>query len=321
MTRFTAAISLVALCALATPSSCWGQAVERPASEPDTAPAAVNVAIDPCTPNAPGAVLGDGVTTGPATGTLIIAGGGRLSREVVDLFIERAGGKDAGIVYVPTASGGDLSGNPDDSYGVVRLLKGRGCTDVTVLHTRDPEVANTEAFVEPIERAGGVWFSGGRQWRFTDAYLGTAACGAFHRVLERGGVIAGSSAGATIQGSYLVRGSPKGNTIMMAKGHEQGFGFLENAAIDQHLFKRGRERDIIPVIERFPHLLGIGIDESAAIAVEDGRLWVLGGREGGDTGPKVAIYDHAVMTVDEPYQVLRLGDGYDLHARRAIPGG
>ena len=310
MIRFAAVLALAGSFCHPISSICRAQEVD-----PGT-PAATDqaVVVDPCLPHVPGTVLGDGTTTGPEAGTLIIIGGGRLSREVIDLFIERAGGKDAGIVYVPTAIAGDLAGNEDNSYGVVRMLKGRGCTDITVLHTRDPEVASTDAFIEPIEKAGGVWFSGGRQWRFTDSYLGTATCEAFHRVLERGGVIAGSSAGATIQGSYLVRGSPIVNTIMMAEGHEQGFGFLLNAAIDQHLFKRGRARDIIPVIERFPHLLGIGIDESAAIAVEYGHLRVM-------VGGNVAIYDHAKMTADEPYLVLEPGDEYDLHTRERIEGG
>lgn len=191
-------------------------------------------ALSPCSPNPPGAILGDGVTTGPEHGTLIAIGGGRLTPEVIGLFIDAAGGTDAPIVYVPTAHAGDLSQRDDEAYGVVRTLRARGCTDITVVHTRDPLVADTDAFVAPIERATGVWFSGGRQWRFVDAYLGTRACAAFHGVLERGGVIAGSSAGATIQASYLVRGAPEGNQIMIAEGHEQGFGFLENAAIDQH---------------------------------------------------------------------------------------
>jgi cyanophycinase len=59
-------------------------------------------------------------------------------------------------------------------------------------------------------------------------------------LLERGGVVGGSSAGATIQGSYMVRGAPEGNQIMMAPGHEEGFGFLRASAIDQHVTTRGR---------------------------------------------------------------------------------
>ena len=270
--------------------------------------------LSPCSPNPPGAVLGDGVATGPEHGTLIAIGGGRLTPEVIGLFIDAAGGIDAPIVYVPTAHAGDLSQRDDEAYGVVRTLRARGCTDITVVHTRDRGVADTDAFIAPIERATGVWFSGGRQWRFVDAYLGTRACVAFHGVLERGGVIAGSSAGATIQASYLVRGAPEGNQIMMAEGHEQGFGFLENAAIDQHLFRRGRETHMIPVVERFEHLLGIGLDESAAIVVRHETLRVL-------DGANVAIYNHARMTDEHPYLLLKPGDEYDLSKREKINPG
>ena len=94
--------------------------------------------------------------------------------------------------------------------------------------------------------------------------------------LARGGVIGGSSAGATIQGSYLVRGAREGNQIMMAKGYEQGFGYLRGVAIDQHLLVRGRADDLVEVIDMKPELLGLGIDEPAAVVVHGDRLEVIG---------------------------------------------
>src|SRR4030095_4405381 len=105
-------------------------------------------------------------------------------------------------------------------------------------------------------------------------------------VLARGGVIAGSSAGATIQGSYMVRGAPEGNHIMMAKGHEEGFGFLKNSAIDQHVIARKREEDLLPVIAAHPALLGLGLDEGTAIVVQGDRARVVG-------ASKLAVYDQA----------------------------
>ncbi|MCH8809088.1 MAG: hypothetical protein IH993_04545 [Proteobacteria bacterium] len=105
-------------------------------------------ALSPCSPNPPGAVLGDGVTTGPEHGTLIAIGGGRLTPEVIGLFIDAAGGINAPIVYVPTAHAGDLSQRDDEAYGIVRTLRARGCTDITVVHTRDRLVADTDAEAE-----------------------------------------------------------------------------------------------------------------------------------------------------------------------------
>jgi len=103
--------------------------------------------------------------------------------------------------------------------------------------------------------------------------------------VTRGGVVGGGSAGATIQGSFLVRGapgtpsSPDGdNTIMMVPGHETGFGLLPNSAIDQHVNMRGRENDLRIVISTHPDLLGIGIDQDAAILVHGDSFFVVGGR-------------------------------------------
>jgi hypothetical protein len=68
------------------------------------------------------------------------------------------------------------------------------------------------------------------------------------KIVVRGGVVGGGSAGATIQGSYLVRGARAGNSIMMFPGHETGFGLLPHSAIDQHVDTHHRESDLDQVI-------------------------------------------------------------------------
>ena len=157
-----------------------------------------------------------------------------------------AGGPDAEIVLIPTAGEGEL-----DAGALERERRDSprrsALSHVTVLHTRDRAVADTEAFVAPLKKARGVWFGGGRQWRLVDSYLGTRTQREIENVLARGGVVGGSSAGATIQGSYLVRGAREGNHIMMAKGYEEGFGYLRGVAIDQHVFVRGRQDDLVGV--------------------------------------------------------------------------
>lgn len=242
-------------------------------------------------------------------GHLIIHGGGSLTRDVIEKFVELGRGKDGHLVIVPTSTEGDLETDSDSAPGWARKL---GFGKTTVLHTRDPEVADTEKFIEPLKTATAIWFSGGRQWRTMDAYLGTKAAEAFHEVYRQGGVIAGSSAGATVQGSYLVRGAPEGNQIMMAKGHEVGFGFLPNTAIDQHAIKRGRLKDMIPVIETHPQLLGIAIDEGTALLVTGGIASVMG-------QTKVAIYDANRWATDEQrYFFLEKGEELDLETRKKI---
>src|SRR5260370_8811772 len=153
---------------------------------------------------------------GPANGSLVVVGGGVMGQEMLSRFIDLAGGPDAPIVYVPTANGLD----PQPATVLeAKFLHKAGATNVTVLHTTDRKVADSEAFVAPLLKARGVFFGGGRQWHLVDSYLNTRAQREFQAVLERGGVIGGSSAGATIIGSYLVRGPRRGNTLMMALGY------------------------------------------------------------------------------------------------------
>lgn len=265
---------------------------------------------------------------GPERGSLIIMGGGGRDHtfpQVFRRFVELAGGKEARIVVVTTAA----SSSPDHDYtrsGAVRLATKLGVAEATVLHTHDRELADTAEFVEPLTTATGVWFGGGRQWRFVKAYGGTRTEGEFRKVLERGGVIGGSSAGATIQGSFLARGDTSGNTIMIGDV-QRGFGYLRNTAIDQHLLARGRERDLLEVLEdprdrmrpEFDRaaLLGIGIDEDVAIVVQGDQFEVIGKENGA-----VLVYDPRKWTEDMPdagkWETLRTGERYDLGKREVL---
>jgi hypothetical protein len=107
---------------------------------------------------------------GPENGTLLVVGGAMQSAEIYEAFIELAGGPDAHLVMIPTAGG---QAEYDDRYGGLNAWRAHGARNMTVLHTTDPEVADTEAFVEPLRTADAVFFFGGRQWRLVDAYGGT----------------------------------------------------------------------------------------------------------------------------------------------------
>src|SRR5436309_2674389 len=199
-----------------------------------------------------------GSAAGPPKGAVIAAGGGGLGPEVMNRFIDLAGGPDAPIVFIPTANGVD----PQPANLLeANILRKSGAKNVTVLHTIDRKVADSKAFIEPLRKAHGIWIGGGRQWHLVDSYLKTRTLRELRAVLDRGGVIGGSSAGATILGSYLVRGARSGNQIMMARGYERGFGFVHDVPIDQPLLTRNREKELIAVIAAHSKLLGIGIDE------------------------------------------------------------
>jgi cyanophycinase len=244
---------------------------------------------------------------GPARGSLVIVGGGLKSEAILKRFLDLAGGPDASLVMIPTA------GESDDlaAYAAdLRDLADAGARRVKVLHTRDRKVADSDAFVAPLREASGVWFPGGRQWRLADAYLGTRTHSELRAVLARGGVIGGTSAGATIIGSFLVRGDTKGNTVMVGD-HTEGMGFLKNVAIDQHLLTRNRQFDLIPVIESHPDLLGIGLDEDTAIVVRGDRFEVMG-------RGYVGIYDHTHrLDGGGKFYLLAPGDRYDIKTREA----
>ena len=243
---------------------------------------------------------------GPPSGSLVVAGGGVTDPAIYERFVSLAGGPEAPIVVIPTAGTGETYG---DFWPGLQRLRDAGAAHIKVLHTRDRQEADREDFVAPLQKARGVWFSGGRQWRLVDAYLGTRTLTAIRGVLERGGVIGGSSAGATIQGSYLVRGDTSTNTIMMGD-HTEGFGFLANVGIDQHLLRRNRHFDLVDVIEAHPELLGIGLDENTAIVVRGDTFEVIG-------SSYVAIYDSTNVKGDHwRFYFLAPGDRYDLGTRQ-----
>ncbi len=253
---------------------------------------------------------------GPKSGSLLIVGGGRLSDKIIDKFIELAGGKDAPLVLIPTAAGAD---SYSDSRG--DLLRKRGASDVVVLHAPDKASANKKEFLAALKRAKGVWFGGGRQWRLVDAYADTEAEKLFWEVLKQGGVIGGSSAGATIQGSYLARGDTRNNQIMMGD-HEVGFGFMKNVAIDQHVLARNRQFDLFTILKEKPELLGIGIDENTAIVVQGDKFEVLG-------ASYVLMYDQKFYSKEGSklkelpkketlFYFLKEGDVYNLKERTVI---
>lgn len=258
-------------------------------------------------------------TSGPDSGFLVIVGGNMKDSSIINRFIALAGGPEAPMIVIPTASGETKI----DNIKAAEILTFAGAKNVTVLHTYDTAVANSQDFVAPLKKARGVWFNGGRQWHLVDAYANTLTEKEIRNVLSRGGVIGGSSAGATIQGSYLVRGDTKTNTFVMGD-HEKGFGYLKNSAIDQHILVRNRQNDLEPLISKYPNLLGIGLDENTAIVVKGNEFEVIG-------QSYVAIHDYKLWQENPAgkrklqngakFFFLRKGDRYNLKTREVTKWG
>lgn len=256
---------------------------------------------------------------GPANGTLVIVGGGLKSDVIINRFIELAGGIDAPIVVIPTASSNKENYTENSKFA--KKLRERGVTNVTVLHTTDKIIADSDAFVKPLIKAKGVWFGGGRQWRLVDSYKNTLTEIMIRKVLERGGVVGGSSAGASIQGSFLVRGDTKTSRIMMGD-HQEGFSYLKNVAIDQHVLVRNRQFDMFEILKKHPELLGIGIDENTAIIVQGNQFEVVGENYvlvyDGTFGPRKRNDLKNLPEKTNIFYFLRNGDNYDLLNRKQV---
>ncbi|MFT5411599.1 MAG: cyanophycinase [Verrucomicrobiales bacterium] len=245
-------------------------------------------------------------------GTLIIIGGGGMPKGIISKFVELAGGDEASIVVLPTANPDPIS----EREGIEGAFRKAGAKTVTVLRGRTLDKVDSEEYLEVLRNATGLWFGGGRQWRFADAYLDTRALAAMHAVLARGGVIMGSSAGASIQADYLARANPLGNLDIMAEGYERGLGFIGGVAIDQHFAQRRRFKDMSSLVDQYPQLLGIGIDEGTALIVE-GKIGKVEGKSA------VHFYDrNKPVTEGKPdYESVGDGGSYDLVARKILKLG
>jgi len=270
--------------ALCAPASLVAQSAARPASPPKV---------------------------GPAHGTVIVVGGGSMGPEIYSRFIEAAGGPNALIIDVPTA-GGDTA-YTQDAPGT-RGWKQAGAKNIYVLHTNDRKLADTDSFVAMVKKAGGVWFEGGRQFHLVDSYAGTKSEAAFNDVLARGGVIGGSSAGASIIGDFLVRGAPSNNNFIMDHpGYRKGFAYLKGVGIDQHVIARERLPDLADsIMPKYPELLAISEDEGTAWVVKGdtasivgrNKAFVYGGKDATDAG--------------KPFLTLYPGDKYNLATRKVM---
>jgi cyanophycinase len=202
------------------------------------------------------------------SGALVIAGGGKLSEEIYDEFWRLAGGENARIVLIPSAY----------DYGSMSRIRARfsGWLEYDVesfdfLHTDSPADSDRVSFCKVLERATGVWISGGGQQRLIRRYGETRVEKLMRQVVERGGVVGGTSAGAAVMSTLMIREGSQTEAIV-----DQGFGLATRLVIDQHFSERGRFPRLLGVLEGHHGHIGLGIDESTAVVVRENRIRVLG---------------------------------------------
>jgi cyanophycinase len=205
----------------------------------------------------------------PSGGALVICGGGGIPDTVRARFTELAGGPKARIVVIPTAS---MYADDPRTLATLDPWKKFQPASLQLFHTRKRALADDPEFIKPLSEATGVWIGGGKQKLLSDAYVGTEVERQLMALLDRGGVIGGSSAGAAIMTRVMITDG-RTKAIMGT-----GFDFLHGAVVDQHFMKRNRVGRLLGVLEDHPDLIGFGIDERTALVVNvrDSRLRVIG---------------------------------------------
>lgn len=267
------------------------------------------------------AILLAGLTALAATdeprGWLVIEGGSYpLNPVVAQKFRELIGGADAKVLFIPTAVDDDRLQREMQSGSVQKTAKEHmGLRNYEILNTHDPKQADSEAFATRIRSARGIWFGGGRPGRIAEAYLGTETQRELESFYKNGGVIGGTSAGAMIQSSFLVRGGVDDEDFrrLISQKNREGLGLLPNAAIDVHVNQRHGEGDLAQVVAAHPGLLGIGVDAGTAIVVHGNQFEVIGGSDA-----RVIITD-GKQHDGKSYYSLKQGDRFDL-VRRVVKG-
>lgn len=211
------------------------------------------------------------------SGTLFICGGAmKRDNPVWQRMAEVSGEK--GIAIIPTASGVPEESGP----GSARLFEPFGHpTRIISVTAESPEGADDPALAEEVRNSGGVFFTGGDQRRLTSTYIRedgsrTPVMEAIWEVLDRGGVIGGTSAGAACQSDPMINGGISSDSLLEGPdmegnrgvGWEPGLGFFPWGLVDQHHIYRGRMGRLLVALDKTETRFGYGIDEDAALEVD-----------------------------------------------------
>jgi cyanophycinase len=241
-------------------------------------------------------------------GALVAIGGAEDKlgrRSVLSTFVSLAGGEDARIAVVPTAS----SLGPEIVEVYDALFRKLGAREVVGARPRTREEAEDPSFVGLLDGVTGIFMTGGNQLKLSAIVNGTAFGEAIKDAHRRGAVVAGTSAGASIQSSHMVAFGPGGTTPKQRMTQlAGGLGLVRDVVIDQHFSQRNRYGRLLTLVAQSPGLLGIGIDEDTAAIVTE---------EAGPDGPTevLRVVGRGVVTVFDGRAVVSNAH----EARRTAP--
>jgi cyanophycinase len=244
-------------------------------------------------------------------------------RLILSRFVELAGAARARIVVISTAS--SLG---EEAAGLYRaLFRQAGVAHVDGLRPTTREEANRAASARLVERATGVFMTGGNQLRLSSVVAGTRLGRAVLEAHARGGVVAGTSAGASSLGTHMVAfgtpgATPKHRMVQLASG----LGLVPHLLIDQHFEQRNRLGRLLAAVSQSPSLLGVGLDEDTAAVVEGHVLEVMGRGAVTIVDGSNVVTDAFVAKGHRPMMVsgavihsLPVGWRFDLEERQLVP--
>ena len=193
---------------------------------------------------------------------LVLCGGGSVPDDVLAQFIKTAGDAEAHIVILSAATASPSKKVLGDAADKV--------ASIDLLHTNDAKKANEPAFIEPLQKATGVWLQEGDPQAFLATYQGTKVEKELRKLLNRGGVIGASSSVASLAGKFWIDGTPGKLKI------GNGFAWIPDAIVDVHFLKRNRLDRLQEALKMQPGTLGIGLDETTALVLRSRNGRVLG---------------------------------------------
>jgi len=203
-------------------------------------------------------------------GALLVCGGGDISDDIYLRFVHIAGAQGR-LVVIPS-----YAPNSDDEARLVDRWTKRGFRAVDVLHAATRAEADDPDFAEPLVDAAAVWLSGGDQTRLAERYAGTEVEHKLQALLQRGGIIGGSGGAVSAMTRVMISGLNEAGPA--TADAPQGLDLLPGTVIDQHFLRGNRLKRLLELLETYPGLVGLGVDEHTAVLIErNGADWsVLG---------------------------------------------
>lgn len=260
-------------------------------------------------------------------GPLVIIGGGEDKEGRRVILREVAKHLDGGRLVLATVASHEPEGY-FDAYA--KAFADLGVTDLVELYVKDRAETLDPDKLRLFDGAAGVFFSGGDQLRISSQIGDTPVEQRVREIHERGGLLAGTSAGASVMSETMLVKGTSGESYKIGDLHmAPGLGLVRNVIIDQHFAERGRFGRLFGAVAHNPRELGIGIDEDTAIVVEgeifrvigSGCVYVVDGAGVTHSNIAEARPDRALSMYDVRMHVLGSGDRFDLSTRRptAVP--